>query len=290
MRALRWIAGALVPAALGGMWGWSEPFPASALSFLAVGQGDCVVLQHAGCTVLVDAAPATDRFDAGLRLAAPALHELGVETLDLVLLTHPDADHIGGLPSLARAFPIGRVAASRAFHDHKDLRRALRRAGIGEDRILWIDAEAHVSIGALEARIVAPPLARGAEDNQGSLFVHLTNGQASATLSGDAGVDTEAAVLARGEDWRAEVIMAGHHGSATSSGPRWLASVHPRYAVASCGRDNRYGHPSGSVLARYEAADAKVLRTDRDGTIRFTFGAEGVHLLAPVSRKERKDR
>lgn len=277
----RWMGAAalVVPLGLGAAWGWTQPDPASSLAFLAVGQGDCVVVQHAGCTLLVDAAPATDRFDAGRRLAAPALHDLGVETLDLVLLTHPDADHIGGLPSLARAFPIGRVAVSSAFRDHKDLRSAFRRAGIGPDRILWIEKEMHVSFGGLSARVVAPALAPGVEDNQGSLFVHLMNGSSTATLSGDAGVDTEEAVVAIGGDWRAEVMMAGHHGSATSSSDTWLKEVLPRFAVASCGRDNRYGHPNGSVLARYEAAGVKVLRTDRDGTIRFTFGSEGIQLL-----------
>jgi len=281
LKLFGWFAAAGVPIALGAAWGWTEPLPPSRLTFLAVGQGDCVVLQHAGCTVLVDAAPATDRFDAGRRLAAPALHALGVETLDLVLLTHPDAAHVGGLPALAAAFPIGRVVASASFQGHPGLRAVLSRARIGADRVVWIEDEARVAFAGLAARIVAPHARSDAEDNQGSLFVHLTNGRATATLSGDAGVETEASVLERGGRWRAVVAMAGHHGSATSSGARWIDAVAPRFAVVSCGRDNRYGHPHPSVLARYEAIGAHVLRTDRDGALRFTFGADGVRLEAP---------
>lgn len=268
--------------ASGAGWGWTRPDPPSTLAFLAVGQGDCVVLQHAGVTLLVDAAPATDRFDAGRRLAAPALHARGVETLDLVVITHPDADHVGGLPALARRFPIGRVAASSHFRDNESMLAALKAANIGSDRVLWIDRPLRATFGGLTATIAAPPNDPGDETNQGSLFVHLTNGSASATLSGDAGVDTEASVAALGMDWGAAVVMAGHHGSQSSSADAWIDAVGPTYAVASCGRDNRYGHPHPSVLDRYARHGVRVLRTDVEGTIEFAFGQQGVRLLQPA--------
>ena len=278
-----WLAGLAGCVALGAGagWGWTRPDPPSTLTFLAVGQGDCVVLQHAGVTMLVDAAPATEQFDAGRRLAAPVLHDRGVETLDVVVITHPDADHVGGLPALARRFPIGRVAASARFRDHDALQTALRAAGIGSDQMLWIEAPVQLSFGGLSATIAPPPDDPGTEDNQGSLFVHLTNGNASATLSGDAGTETEESVAAQGLNWRAVVVMAGHHGSKSSSADAWIDTVSPTYAVASCGRDNRYGHPHPSVLERYRKHGVRVLRTDRDGTVEFAFDWRGVRLLRP---------
>lgn len=278
MRSLLLVAAAL---AVGAWRGWTQPDPPSALTFLAVGQGDCVVVQHAGHTLLVDAAPATDTFDAGRRIARPALEALGVDTIDLVLLTHPDADHIGGLPALARAFPIGRVAVSDCFRQHPDLLRVLREARIDPDRVVWLAGPARIALDGLLAEVDAPRMAPGTEDNQGSLFVHLTNGYASATLSGDAGVDAERHEAGTGRDWRAQLVMAGHHGSATSSSEEWLAAVGASEAVISCGRDNRYGHPHPEVLARLRARCRNVYQTARDGTLRFSFDTRGVQLLSP---------
>ena len=271
----------ILAAALGlGVWrGWTQPPPASCLTFLAVGQGDCVVLQHAGHTLLVDAAPATDTFDAGRRIARPGLEALGVETLDLVLITHPDADHIGGLPSLARVFAIGCVVASDRFRDHPDLLRVLGEAGIDPEEVLWLSGPTRIAFDGLVARVDPPRITPGTEDNQGSLFIHLTNGYASATLSGDAGVQTEAIELASGQDWRAQLLMAGHHGSSTSSSDAWLDAVGASEAVISCGRDNRYGHPHPQVLARLRAKSRHVYQTALEGTIRFSFTKRGAQLL-----------
>jgi|GEM_PF-6423179 len=108
------------------------------LTFLAVGQGDCAVFQHAGATVLIDAGPLTDTFDAGERIVAPELGRLGVETIDLVLLSHPDSDHVGGLPALARRFPIGRVVIPAVFREHAEMGRVLKEAGIAMDRVSWL--------------------------------------------------------------------------------------------------------------------------------------------------------
>lgn len=98
----------------------SGPGP-TRLTFLSVGQGDCAVFQHAGVTVMIDAGPGDEHSDAGRRLIWPKLRAMGVNRIDLVLLSHPDADHVAGLRSLEKILPIGKVAAPLHFRENPDM-------------------------------------------------------------------------------------------------------------------------------------------------------------------------
>lgn len=240
----------------------------SDIVFLSVGQGDCTAIRHAGATILVDVGPSTDGFDAGSRIVAPKLRNLGVSRVDLVLLTHPDRDHIGGLAGLARRISIGRVGVSSEFRKHPDLLAALDAARIDPDLVWWIDGDRRVSYGGMSLFIRAPKRIEGESDNEGSLFLVARLPGLTAVLSGDAGKETEIEQAGRG-DWRADVLKAGHHGSGGSTSEAWLKEVRPRWVVVSCGLANRFGHPAAAALSRIEAAGARVLRTDLDGDIRF---------------------
>lgn len=242
---------------------------ATRLSFLSVGQGDCVVFQHRGRTVLVDAAPKVEGFDAGERLAAPALYRLGVKRIDLVLLSHPDGDHIGGLPALSRRFPIGQVVIPARFREHPEMQAVLARARISSSQVVWLESVGHTTIGDYAFTLVCPSDGRYPADNDGSMFVRLTGPSISAVLTGDASEEVEEAMLGAGMDWRAQVLKAGHHGSRTSTGEAWLNAVGPTMVIVSCGRNNTYGHPSPDVLERLRRRGITVYRTDRQGTISF---------------------
>lgn len=255
----------------------SEP---TRLTVFAVGQGDCTLFQHQGVNVLVDAGPANEYSDAGKTLLFPKLREMGVDQIDLVLLSHPDTDHIGGLASLSRRIQVRKVAVLSHFRDHSALKDVLSRSRLKAQDVVFVNQPSQIRVGEWSLRISLPPYGKGDSDNQGSMFLWMGNGRASAVFSGDADMLMEAAMASRGV-WKAQVMKAGHHGSKFSTGPEWLSAVQPRYVVFSCGRSNSYGHPSAEAVARAEKSGAKVLRTDRDGTVTFEAGEQGFVLVRP---------
>lgn len=237
------------------------------LVFLSVGQGDSAVIRSRGLVALVDVGPKTERFDAGERLVGPKLSRMGISKIDIVFLTHPDSDHIGGLPAVAKSFRIGLVAMPAHFRANSDLLQTLDAAGIEEGRRKWLQDQSTVTLGDASMLVRFVPFAE--DENSGSLVLKLLGpGASRAVLTGDAGEEQEI-TLAGQDDWSAQVLKAGHHGSATSTSPAWLAEVEPRFVVISCGRDNQFGHPAPSVLERISFLGARALRTDQDGDIHF---------------------
>jgi len=107
------------------------------------------------------------------------------------------------------------------------------------------------------------------------MFVHLSGDGGTALFTGDAGFEGELRMLRRGGGWKAEVLKAGHHGSRTSTGMSLLRASAPRFVVFSCGRSNRYGHPSEATLGRVKAHSAAVVRTDREGSVTFVPSRTG---------------
>lgn len=247
-------------------FGREEP---TRLTFLAVGQGDCAVFQHQGRTLLVDAGPASpDRFDAGRQIVLPRLRSLGVSRVDLLLLTHPDLDHVGGAGAILSAFPRSQVAVSESFRTNPEMQAHFRQWRLEEWRVVWLPSEAQMVVGDVRIRLHSPKLAPGQDANAGSTFLRLSTGRAAAVLTGDAPRQAEREAL-RVEDWSAQILKAGHHGSRTSSDETFLRAVRPDWMVISCGRDNPYGHPAREVLELANRAKVKVARTDRQGDLSF---------------------
>jgi len=260
----RFVGAAAACAGVGIWLGLREP--TTRLTFLSVGQGDCAVLQHDGRTILVDAGPTSGSFDAGARVVLPKLRSMGVERVDLLLLTHPDSDHLGGAGAVLRAFPGARIAIPGTFREHPQLKAYLAQWKLRPESVVWLGARTEGRVGAFTLSVVCPP--PGQADNDGSAMVRITAGDAGAVLTGDAPSDVERKAAAEG-DWSAQVVNAGHHGSRSSTSAAWLREVRPEWVVVSCGRDNRYGHPSPEVLERVARAGAKLARTDREGDVAF---------------------
>ena len=256
--------------ALGGWLGYRGQEPTT-LTFLAVGQGDCAVLQHGGRTVLIDAGPRVGGFDAGERIVVPRLRAMGVERVDLVVLTHPDMDHVGGTPAILRAHPEARVAMSAEYRDDPEMRQHLKDWRLDPGRVTWIPKEARAEVGPVRLQFYSPPYDQGQDSNVGSTFLRITTPEgASAVLTGDAPWEAELQSM-RGRDWTAQVLKAGHHGSRGSSAPAFLRAVRPSWLVVSCGRENMYGHPAPEVLQRAEEVGAEVARTDQEGDVAFAL-------------------
>jgi competence protein ComEC len=220
--------------------------------------------------VLVDAGPRTLRSDAGRDRVVPFLLKRGARRIDALILTHPDADHIGGAGAVLDAFHVGLVidpglpAGKETFID---LLGAARRGGTR-----WIAGRAGISfrIDGVAFSLLYPldPLDGPVVANDFSVVFRLEYGGFAALFLGDAPMAVEEQLVARhGSRLRGALLKVGHHGSATSTGQPLLDAMRPEIALVSAGRRNRYGHPSPTVLRRLEQHQVRVLRTDELGNI-----------------------
>jgi len=265
-RPLMPVAGAALLLALASVLLWlTVTAPASGrltVAFLDVGQGDAILIEAPdGQRVLVDGGPSEEAINAALGRRLP-FHD---RRIDLVVLTHPQADHLGGLPAVLRRYDVGAVLASPAQSDSAAY-RAWRDALDGES-VPCHEAAAGQTMdlgnGARLYVLFAP--SQESDPDVDSVVIKLTMGRASFLLTGDIGASREAALVRSGADLGATVYKVAHHGSATSSTEEFVSAVDPPVDVISVGHSNRFGHPSPEVLERL-AGDA-VFRTDLHGDI-----------------------
>lgn len=275
MSNLKWIGAAFGFITLGFSAGWFWPDP-TRITYLSVGQGDCSVFQHQGVTILIDTGPKNPKIDAGEKIVVPKLRQMGVNGVDLILLSHPDMDHIGGTGAILKTYPEATVAVSRCFRDNKQLLGLLRDAGRTPEDIQWLGPELRGRIGDFSIQIDCPQTDPEEETNDGSMLVHLGDGAATAMFTGDAPAKIEEA-FDHVMDVRSELMKVGHHGSRFSSCEDWLQMVHPRYAIVSCGINNEYHHPHPSVVNRLKADGIKICRTDLEGDV--VFGLQDGHFV-----------
>jgi competence protein ComEC len=244
---------------------------------LDVGQGDAVAVRSPkGRWVVVDAGPRSRRFDAGRARVVPFLKQRGVRQIEALILTHPDLDHIGGAISVLENIPVRTVIApglATAREAHLGTLAAARARGIP-----WVGASAldALELDGMSIHVLWPDSSLGegrGTVNESSVVFSIRFGAFAALFTGDASSEIEARIAHDVQD--VDVLKVGHHGSATSTGASLLERSRPEIAVISVGRANRYGHPHPSVLSRLERADARVLRTDRHGTIRIRADRRG---------------
>jgi competence protein ComEC len=238
---------------------------------LDVGQGDALALRTpAGRWVLFDAGPAWRRGDAGARTVVPYLRRRG-GALAAFVLSHPHLDHVGGASAAVAAlrpgeyWDAGYPAGGERYRASLDAAAASgvrwRRARPGDSLV----------VDGVVIEFLAPDSAWAAtldDANDASTVARVRYGAVRFLLVGDAEQAAEARLLATSRDrLAADVLKVGHHGSATSSSPAFLAAVRPRVALVSVGLGNDYGHPSAAVLARLAQVGAEVLRSDVLGTV-----------------------
>lgn len=243
-------------------------------TFLDVGQGDSIFFQLPyGGNMLIDGGGG-GRYDMGKRVVA-YLRRQGVRRIDILLLTHPHDDHVGGLITVLKNFRVGLVLDSGQAHtsySYEEFLKLIEEKGIPY-RIIKAGGEIK---GFKEVKILVlnPPLyfLEGTESdiNNNSLVLKVIHGKVSLLLTGDIEREAEERLLRYGHYLKSTIIKVPHHGSSTSSTPSFLALVNPRVAVIPVGRRNPFRHPSPQVLRRYEEKDVKVYRTDRQGAIILT--------------------
>ena len=211
------------------------------ISFLDVGQGDATLIQAGGRAVLVDAGPPGDH------IASLVRHE-GARQIDLLVITHAQADHEGGMPEVRARLRVG--ALLDAAH-HPVAGQVLRVGPIRLD-VLWPPSG---------------PAIRGGDPNARAVVLEATVAGVRLLLT----ADVESDVLASLPLEPVDLLKVSHHGSADPGLPELLSTLRPRAAVIEVGRHNTYGHPAPSTLASL-ASVPRTLRTDRDGTVRVELG------------------
>jgi len=278
-----WLAGSLALAA-GLLW-WAALTPSSdrlTVTVMDVGQGDAILIEDpAGHRILVDGGPSGRTISEDLGRETPFWDK----GLDLVVLTHPEEDHLNGLVTVLERYDVKHILASPVETDSAASdawRQAMDREGApyyeaapGE----WFD----LGRGA-RLEVLGPPTepVEGGDDrlNNNSVVLRLTWGGISFLLPGDLETAGEEALLSEGEDLRSTVLKVAHHGAANATGDSLLAAVHPAVAVISVGADNSYGQPSPRVLERL--GDSLVYRTDLNGRVKLS--TDGERLWVEVDR------
>jgi competence protein ComEC len=250
-----------------------DPSPAGELvvHYLDVGQGDATLLQHADATVLID----TGRHQGSE--VVPALRAAGVETIDLVVVTHPHADHVGQFDQVLDSFTVTEVWWSGSTTTTQTFDRALAALERSDAAYEEPRTGDTALIGPLELEVINPPAGTALDDlHDANLALRVTYGEVRFLFTGDAEAATEARMTAvSAAILDADILQLGHHGSRTSTTPAFLAAVDPAVAIYSASTGNQYGHPHGEVLDRVLAAGVEVFGTAVHGTVTITTDGEG---------------
>ena len=258
----------------------APPAPAAGeawITALDVGQGLAVLVRTASRTLLYDAGPSYGaEADSGGRIVVPLLRGAGIGSLDLMVLSHEDLDHLGGALTVLETLEVRALESSLPVaHALQALVPQSSRCAAGRS---W-------EWDGVRFEFLHPqPGWEAARRNNQSCVLRVTAGGASMLLTGDIERAAEAALARTGV--KADVLIVPHHGGRTSSSAEFIAAVAPRWAVVPTGYRNRFGHPVRDVLERYAAAGVRILRTDRDGAVRVVLkpdfvGVEAERLRAP---------
>lgn len=231
------------------------------VTFLDVGQGDAAILQCGGQSMMIDGGKAK-----ASSYIYSWLKKNQISYLDVMVATHTDADHIGGLSGALNYAKVGTAycpVTSGTTKTFQSFVKYLKKQG---KSITVPKAGDEFSLGGAQVRILGPTDPQ-AEGNNSSIVLKVTFGDTSFLFTGDAEREEEQELLESGYDLESTVLKVGHHGSDTSTSYLFLRTVNPQYAVISVGADNTYGHPTEAVLSRLRDADVKTYRTDLQGTI-----------------------
>lgn len=258
--------------------------PGLRLTMVDVGQGDGMALQVPGRhTVVIDSGGSPfggGSFDIGTRVVEPALWARGMRSLDMLLLTHGDPDHIGGAAALIEDFNAHGLWQGVPVPRAMPLQAILARAAASGIAVEERREGEELQIGAARVFVLHPPppdWERQRVRNDDSVVLEVLYGDVALLLTGDIGSDVERRILPMLVPAKTRVLKVAHHGSRTSTSQALLDAWHPQIALISCGRGNPFGHPAPDVITRLEGIGARIYRTDLDGEI--TVDTDGQHVV-----------
>jgi competence protein ComEC len=283
------------------VWGWALALGPQRLVITAldVGQGDSILVQApGGATVLIDgggeAGQDTRGYDVGREVVLPALFARGVRKLDVLVVTHPHDDHVGGLAAVVEQLPIGMVIDPQLPADSPLYARLQERLAAKHVTVRRATEGQQLDLGGgAYLEVLNPPTPRlegtDAEANDNSMVLRLTWRGFSMLFAADVENAGATRLAALGPSLHSTMLKVPHHGSYGTVGTGFLRTVHPDLAVISVGARNRFGHPAPELLAELKQIRSKVLRTDQEGAVTIyveptRWWAEGYLRGAPVRR------
>jgi len=256
-----------------------------------VGQADATLIQFpSGHAWMVDAGGVTGpRFDIARRVIEPVVWMLGVRQLAHLVLTHGDADHIGGASSLIRDLAPDEVWEGIPVPKHEPMSQLRDLTGTGGSVWRTVQRGDRVRIGGVDVIVWHPPPAdweRQRVRNDDSIVIELRYGNVSIVLPGDVEAPSEKALARLLAPAPITIVHAPHHGSPSSSSLQLLQLMSPAVVVMSVGRNNRFGHPDRAVIERYRATGAAVFRTDQDGAVTIDTDGNTADVTSFTGRRQ----
>lgn len=235
--------------------------------FFDVGQGDAILISRGFNQVLIDGGPSGQVLLEKLGKYVPFWDR----KIEIVVTTHPDADHIGGLVDLMRTYQIGEIIDTQTQSESQVYKKY--REIIDAEKINELEgvADVNIKIGEdAEMKIMSPAENYNPNEkdtNLNSIVARLTFGENSFLFMGDLPAEGEQALISKKSELSSNVLKIGHHGSKYSMSSEFLQAVNPRDAIISVGATNRYGHPAPEILERLKNMSINIFRTDERGDI-----------------------
>jgi len=248
----------------------SEESKALEVDFLDVGQGDAILIKTPDHQrILIDGGPSN-----------AVLNKLGEnlpffeKEIDLVILTHPHADHLDGLIEVLKRYEVKKILSTGVIHTTPDYLAWLEE--IKNQNVPMEITRAGETLdfgGGIKIEIFYPTedlVGKQVENlNDTSIVAKLIFGQTSFLFTGDAETEMEEKLINGGVDLKADVLKVAHHGSKNATSQNFLEKIQPKFAIISVGADNQFGHPNAMTVKRLENIGAEIFRTDEDGDIKI---------------------
>jgi competence protein ComEC len=251
------------------------------VNFMDVGQGDAVLISQGSQQILIDGGPSGEAVCSQLSRHMPFWDR----TIDLLILTHPHADHLSGLLEVLQRYRVKQVLYADIDYDSPQASQWKTLISQKPIKVSIAQAGQQITFGKASLQILNPPvpLFTGTDsdiDNNG-IVTRLTIGKVSFLFMADARQETETQLVSQRLLPTSNVLKIGHHGSTTSSSAQLLSAVNPNTVVISVGKDNDFGHPNADVVARLNAivGSRNLFRTDLQGTIEFSTDGESLWVL-----------
>jgi competence protein ComEC len=212
-------------------------------------------------------------FDSGAEIVVPAARSLGIAAVDVVVVSHADNDHAGGLDGVLAVYPDAVVLAG------PDVERSdIARCRQGQ----------HWRWDGVDFELLHPPTGLGARGNDSSCVLRVRAGGTALIMLGDLERYGERMLVAAGDDLSADVAVVPHHGSATSSSAALVSAIGARYAIVSAAYANRWGFPKPEIAARWQSAGSSMLVTGDVGAVGIAVDADGALSVAAQRRRWRR--
>lgn len=257
----------LIFTAVLGYFDWQDSHKKFTFAMLDVGQGDALFIESpSGVQVLIDGGPPRKILGSLKRVMSPF-----DRSIDAIIVTNPDQDHIGGFSDILKFYKVGKVFEPGTWNDtktYKDLEQEIENQKIPN---ILAKRGMRLDLGGGTVLDILFPNQDVTDwpTNDGSIVMKLTYGDLSFMLTGDATVKTEKIILEENSSkvLQSDVLKLGHHGSRTSTSKEFLEAVSPQDALVSVGAKNKYGHPHQEILNTLNEFQVKIFRTDLSGTI-----------------------